>query len=174
MRAIHYPPPSEGTSSLNTAHVADGSKAVSGAKELVELYHERWEAEIAYDEVKTHLLAREEAIRSRTPDGVRQELWGIAIAYNLVRLEVERAAAEANVPPTRISFVAAVALVRNEIAWLYGRRLALGTIPSRLQHLRRNLKRLVLPPRRERTYPRAVKVKMSNYPRKRPTPRRPK
>ena len=62
----------------------------------------------------------------------------------------------------------------NEIAWLYGRRLALGTIPSRLQHLRRNLKRLVLPPRRERTYPRAVKVKMSNYPRKRPTPRRPK
>ena len=113
MRAIHYPPPSEGTSSLNTAHVADGSKAVSGAKELVELYHERWEAEIAYDEVKTHLLAREEAIRSRTPDGVRQELWGIAIAYNLVRLEVERAAAEANVPPTRISFVAAVALVRE-------------------------------------------------------------
>lgn len=83
------------------------------AKELVELYHERWEAEIAYDEVKTHLLAREEAIRSRTPDGVRQELWGIAIAYNLVRLEVERAAAEANVPPTRISFVAAVALVRE-------------------------------------------------------------
>ena len=83
------------------------------AKELVELYHERWEAEIAYDEVKTHLLAREETIRSRTPDGVRQELWGIAIAYNLVRLEVERAAAEANVPPTRISFVAAVALVRE-------------------------------------------------------------
>ena len=87
---------------------------------------------------------------------------------------MERVAAEAGVPPTRISFVAAVALVRDEIGRLYGRRLALGTIPSRLQHLRRNLKRLVLPDRRERTYPRAVKVKMSNYPRKRPTPRRPK
>ena len=73
------------------------------AKELVALYHERWELEIAYDELKTHMLHREEAIRSRTPDGVRQELWGIALAYNLVRLEMERAAAEARVVPTRNS-----------------------------------------------------------------------
>lgn len=171
MRAIHYQVKGHPRSTLLTSLT---DPKLHPAKELVELYHERWEAEIAYDEVKTHLLAREEAIRSRTPDGVRQELWGIAIAYNLVRLEIERVAAEAGVSPTRISFVAAVALVRDEIAWLNGRRLALGTIPARLQHLRRNLKRLVLPPRRERSYPRAVKVKMSNYPRKRPTPRRPK
>ena len=56
------------------------------------LYHERWELELGYDEIKTHLLDRQEAIRSRTPAGVRQELWGIALAYNLVRLEMERAA----------------------------------------------------------------------------------
>jgi transposase IS4-like protein/DDE family transposase len=172
MRAIHYQVKGHPRSTLLTS-LTDSE--MYPAKELVELYHERWEAEIAYDEVKTHLLEREEAIRSRTPDGVRQELWGIAIAYNLVRLEMERVAAEAGVPPTRISFVAAIALVRDEIGRLYGRRLALGTIPARLQHLRRNLKRLVLPPRRpERSFPRAVKIKMSNYPRKRPTPRRPK
>ena len=47
--------------------------------------------------MKTHLLDRQESIRSRTPQGVRQELWGIAIAYNLIRLEMERAAAEAGI-----------------------------------------------------------------------------
>jgi hypothetical protein len=51
------------------------------------------------------MLHREEAIRSRTPEGVRQEFWGIALAYNLVRLEMEQAAKEAAVVPTRISFV---------------------------------------------------------------------
>jgi hypothetical protein len=138
------------------------------AKELVALYHERWECELGYDELKTHLLDRQEAIRSRTPDGVRQELWGVAIAYNLIRLEMERAAAQARVRPTRISFMAALGLVKDEIAMLRGLT-SLGTIPSRLAHLRQSLKRLVLPERRtERSYPRAVKRKMSNYPRKRP------
>src|SRR5207302_9643230 len=118
------------------------------AKELIAMYHERWEAEIAYDEVKTHLLDRQETIRSKTPAGVRQELWGIAIAYNLVRVEMERAAAEANVPPTRISFVAALSMIRDEFYWLGSPRVTPGAIPASLQRLRRQLKRLVLPPRR--------------------------
>jgi hypothetical protein len=169
IRAIHYKrrgfPPSTLLTSLTDAEAYP-------AKELVALYHERWECELGYDELKTHMLLREEAIRSRTPEGVRQELWGIAIAYNLVRLEMERAAAEARVPPTRISFVAAMTFVVQEISGLVGQRLALGTIPSRLDYLRQQLKRLVLPERRtKRAYPRAVKIKMSNYPRKRPTKR---
>jgi hypothetical protein len=143
------------------------------AKEIVALYHERWEVELAYDELKTHMLRREEAIRSRTPDGVRQELWGIAIAYNLVRLEMERAAAEAGVVPTRISFVNALMHIAEVIAGLRSPRLALGTVGARLARLRQKLKRLVLPERRtKRSYPRAVKVKMSNYARKRPTKKR--
>jgi len=48
-----------------------------------------------YEEVKTRLFARQEDIPSRTPEGVRQELWDIAIVYNLVRTEMERAAAQA-------------------------------------------------------------------------------
>lgn len=140
------------------------------AEEVVALYHERWEIELAYDEIKTHMLAREEAIRSRTPAGVRQELWGIALAYNLVRLEMERAADEAKVPPTRISFVNALSLVRY--CWLISSTppLAPGKLPARLADLRRQLKLLVLPERRsERAYPRLVKIKMSNYNRKPPT-----
>jgi hypothetical protein len=116
------------------------------ADELVALYHERWELEIGYDEIKTHLLDRQEAIRSRTPGGVRQELWGTALAFNLVRLEMERAADEAGVEPNRISFVNALALIRN--AWLAWstQPLAPGRIPEGLLDLRRCLKLLILPP----------------------------
>jgi hypothetical protein len=166
IRAIHYKRKGCPRSTLLTSLV-DAEKYP--AKELVALYHERWELELAYDEVKTHLLDRQETIRSRTPSGVRQELWGIAIAYNLVRREMERVAEAAGVPPTRISFVNALFYVRDELSRLRGRTLAFGTIPSRLQALERNLKRLILPERRpKRAFPRAVKIKMSNYPRKLP------
>ena len=166
LRAVHYKRKGFPPSTLLTS-LLDAERYP--AKEIVALYHERWETELGYDEIKTHMLERQESIRSRTPDGVRQELWGIAIAYNLVRVEMERVAAEAKVEPTRISFVGAMTFILHEISMLDGQRLAFGTIPSRLQHLRRQLKRLVLPERRpKRAYPRAVKIKMSSYPRKRP------
>lgn len=135
--------------------------------EIVALYHERWEIELGYDEIKTHMLERQEAIRSRTPDGVRQELWGIMLAYNLVRVEMERAADDADVEPTRISFVNALAMIRNAwVAWST-QPLAPGRIPAALLDLRRNLKLLLLPERRtKRRYPREVKLKMSGYKKK--------
>jgi hypothetical protein len=140
--------------------------------EVVALYHERWELELGYDEIKTEVLDREETIRSRTPVGVAQELWGLLLAYNLVRLEMERIADEAGVAPTRISFVMALRLIRDEWFWLEGTRTP-GAIPRQLARLRRQVLRFVLPERRERTYPRAVKLKMSNYPRKRPSTEKP-
>lgn len=140
--------------------------------EIAALYHERWELELGYDEIKTELLEREEAIRSKTPDGVRQELWGILLAYNLVRLEIESIAKEAKIEPTRISFVEALRLLRDEWSWLSVT--SPGAIPKRLEAMRRSLKRYVLPPRRIRSYPRAVKIKMSNYDRKRPAAERAK
>jgi hypothetical protein len=141
------------------------------ASEIVALYHERWEIELGYDEIKTEMLDRQEAIRSRSPDGVRQELWGILIAYNLIRLEMERVAVEAKVEPSRISFVGAMRLICDE--WLWCAIAQPGAIPKHLRNLRAALAGLVLPPRRsERRYPRAVKIKMSNYPRKRRSPTR--
>src|SRR5262249_31750927 len=71
------------------------------AKEVVELYHERWELEVGYDEIKTHMLEREEALRSKKPDGVRQEVAGICLAYNLVRVEMARVAKELGLPVAR-------------------------------------------------------------------------
>lgn len=136
--------------------------------EIAALYHERWELELGYDEIKTHMLEREETLRSKSPAAVTQEIWGVLLAYNLVRLEMERVAAEAGVEPTRISFVAALHLIVDE--WLWFAVTSPGAIPSRLRDLRANLKRFILPPRRsKRSYPRAVKIKMSGYLRKRPS-----
>ena len=135
--------------------------------EIVALYHERWEIELAYDELKTHMLAREETIRSRTPETVRQEIWAIGLAYNLVRVEMERTANAVGVAPTRISFVNALSMICH--AWIVWSTppLAPGRIPSALFDLRHRLGLLLLPERRpERSYPRVVKIKMSNYAKK--------
>jgi transposase IS4-like protein/DDE family transposase len=141
------------------------------AAEVIALYHERWEMELAYDELKTEMLAREEAIRSQSPAAVTQELWGLLLAYNLVRLEMARAAAEAGVAPTRVSFVGALWLIRDE--WLWCAVAAPGAIPRHLRALRAALTHLILPERRSaREYPRHVKLRMTGYPRKRDAPTR--
>lgn len=129
-----------------------------------------WVIELGYDEIKTEILDREESIRSKSPIAVSQEIWGILLAYNLARLEMERVADEAGVEPTRISFVTALHLVCDE--WLWCALASPGAIPKHLRNLRAKLARLILPARRARTYPRAVKIKMSSYPRKRPKLRR--
>lgn len=138
------------------------------AAEIVALYHERWEIELGYNEVKRVMLAREETTRSKSPRGVAQELWGLAIAYNVVRLEAEQVAIEAGVPPTRISFTAALTFIETAMR-TWGLDNA-GRLPERVLKLRADLGHFILPERRDRTYPRAVKIKMSNYPRKRPSP----
>ncbi len=135
------------------------------ASEVAALYHERWEIELGYGEVKTVMLAREETTRSKTPRGVSQELWGLGLAYNLVRLEMERMAAEAGVTPNRISFKGALMCIEHALLTLSLE--GAGRIPEHLRRLRADVAHFILPKRRQRSYPRAVKIKMSNYPRKR-------
>lgn len=143
------------------------------AAELIALYHERWEMELGYDEMKTVVLAREEAIRSRSPGAVTQELWGLLLAYNLVRLEMGRVADAAGVAPTRVSFIGALRLIRDE--WLWCAIASPGAIPRHLIALRAALTLLILPERRpERHYPRTVKLRMTGYPRNRGAPPEPR
>ena len=140
------------------------------AAEIVELYHERWELEVAFDEVNPHTLERAEALRSRAPERIRQELWGLAIGYNLVRLEIQRVATRADLAPQRIRYRHALMLIRN--FWLTAWLAPPGALPRRLEALHDECALLILPPRRsQRRFPRAVKIKMSNYPLKR-SPRR--
>jgi hypothetical protein len=139
------------------------------ASEIRALYHERWELELGFGEIKTDMLERLETIRSKSPSAVAQEMWGLLIAYNLVRLEMARIAAELGVPPIRISFVAALREFAHQWS-LAANGLSPGTIPKHLATLPDRLRHFVIPPRRgERVYPRAVKIKMSNYDRKVPS-----
>jgi len=165
MRAVRYQRPGFRPQTLLTSLL---DHSAYPAHELRALYHERWELELGFDEVKTHMLEREEALRSRTPTGVMQELWAVGLAYNLVRLEMERVAEEAGVTPSRISFVMSLRIIRDEWMWAAASK-SPGAIPKNLRRLRNELQRFILPPRRtHRCFPRAVKIKMSNYARKRP------
>ena len=162
-RAIHYqwpgyPPQTLLTSLLSPEHFP--------ARELVEHYHERWEAEVSLDEVKTHLLVGHGTqLRSRSAQRVRQEAWGLLVMYNLVRLQMLRVAQEHGVPARKLSFRAAALLSGNvwSSAWLTPP----GTIYGLMSEMERNLKQLLLPERRARSNRREVKRKMSNYPKKR-------
>lgn len=137
------------------------------ADEIRALYHERWEIELGFGEIKTDMLERLETIRSKTPSAVAQEMWGLLIAYNLIRLEMERVARELGVAPTRISFVAALREFVNE--WHLASVVSPGTISQRCSTLADRLRQFLLPPRRpKRLFPRVVKIKMSNYDRKVP------
>lgn len=163
VRAIRYQRPGSAPQTLLTS-LLDPKEYP--AKELIALYHERWELELGFDEVKTEMLDREEAIRSQLPAGVTQEVWGLLLAYDLVRLEIESIAEEVGVPPVQISFVGAFREIRDEMFWLEGIRPT--AIVGGLRKMRARIKqRHILPKRRSRTYPRAVKVKMTSYPKKR-------
>jgi hypothetical protein len=92
------------------------------AAELAALYHERWEIETAFDELKTHLRGSRIVLRSKTPDLVRQEFYGLLMAHFAVRGLMHEAALRADKDPDRLSFLHAVRVVRRKMA-------AFGAIP---------------------------------------------
>ena len=83
------------------------------ALELAALYHERWEVESVFDELKTHLHQRRRVLRSKTPDLVRQEFYGWVLTHYAVRWLMHAAATEHQVPPRQLSFVANGQLLRR-------------------------------------------------------------
>lgn len=85
------------------------------AHELAALYHERWEIETALDELKTHLRGARIVLRSKTPDLVRQEFYGLMMAHFAIRSLIHEAALKADEDPDRLSFVHAVRVVRRKL-----------------------------------------------------------
>ena len=86
------------------------------ASELAALYHERWEIETALDELKTHLRGAKIVLRSKTPELVRQEFYGLMMAHFAIRSLMHEAAFKADVDPDRLSFVHAVRVIRRKMA----------------------------------------------------------
>jgi len=97
--------------------ILDHEQAPAG--ELAALYHERWEIETALDELKTHLRGGAHIVlRSKTPDLVRQEFWGMLLAHFAVRGLMHEAALAADEDPDRLSFTHAVRVIRRKLPQL--------------------------------------------------------
>jgi Transposase DDE domain len=89
--------------------------AQAPATELAALYHERWEIEGALAELKTQLRGARVVLRSKTPELVRQEFWGLLLAHFAVRGLMHEAALRADEDPDRLSFLHAVRVVRRKL-----------------------------------------------------------
>lgn len=134
------------------------------AKRLVELYHVRWEQELAIDELKTHEMQRT-VLRSETPTGVVQELYGLLLAHYLVRTLMFEAAQKAAVSPLRMSFTGTLKILRCRLP------ACPETYQGRTVWWRRLLEEIseeLLPPRRNRINPRVIKRQQSKWHKKRP------
>lgn len=90
--------------------------AQAPATELAALYHQRWEIETALAELKTHLRGAKIVLRSKTPDLVRQEFYGLMMAHFAVRGLMHEAALKADTDPDQLSFLHAVRVVRRKLA----------------------------------------------------------
>lgn len=139
---------------------------VAPAYDVACAYHERWEAEVTIDEIDTHQRLVGRPLRSLTPVGVIQELYGILLAHYTVRCVMHEAALAAAVDPDRLSFVHALEVVRDAVAEF---QLVNAAEHDRLYaRLLADIAATRLPARRTRTNPRVVKRKMSKFKLKRP------
>lgn len=134
------------------------------AEELIMLYHERWEQELAIDELKTHQRERP-VLRSRTPAGVVQELYGLLLGHYVVRALMQEAAARRGLDPDRLSFTAAIRVLRCRLPECPRSRRGRGRWYAALVE---EVGEEVLPARRDRINPRVIKRKMANWLKKRP------
>lgn len=137
-----------------------------GALDLILCYHERWEIETAIDEIDTHQRLCDYTLRSQTPSGVAQELYGMLLGYYAVRALMLQAAEQVGLDSDRLSFTHAITLVTDAIHEFQ------QTCPLQhenlTQRLLSDLREPLLPLRRPRSNPRVCKQAGSKFPRPRP------
>jgi hypothetical protein len=85
------------------------------AADLAAAYHERWEIEITFDEIETHQRGPAAILRSRSPDLVLQELYGLLITHYAIRKLMTEAADQAGLDPDRLSFTRSLNVVRRQV-----------------------------------------------------------
>ncbi|QKV87391.1 IS4 family transposase [Pantoea ananatis] len=132
-------------------------------KEIADLYSHRWEIELGYREIKQGLQDSRLTLRSRKAEMVRQELWGVLLAYNLVRYQMIRMASTLKgYWPNQLSFRESTAWVMKLLWTLEGA--SPGRIPELVKDVSSIAEMVRLPGRRERSFPRVVKERPYKYP----------
>lgn len=133
------------------------------AKRLITLYHERWEEELTIDELKTHQRQRP-VLRSETPRGVVQEIYGLLLGHFVIRKLMCEAAEAGGVGPRSLSFNNTLKILRCRLPECP--RTAMG-LSRWYERLLAEVAEEILEPRRDRVNPRVIKRKMSNWLKKR-------
>ncbi|MQL48552.1 transposase [Photorhabdus khanii] len=131
--------------------------------DIAELYGYHWEIEHGFREMKQNRLKNELTLRSKKPELIEQELWGVVLAYNLLRfMMTQMAYSQKGTEPYQIGFKQACLYLTGQLSLLP--RVSPGKIPQFMSQLLDMSESFVLPVRRERHYPRAVKKKPQRYP----------
>ncbi|QPI47357.1 IS4 family transposase [Massilia antarctica] len=153
----------DGTGELKYVLTSLTDKKAITAKQIVDCYWRRWAIETSYREIKQTMLGSAHTLRSMTVDGTMQEIWGALIAYNLLRIEIAKAALEAKCQPTDISFVLALHTIQYELL-IAAATQAQGKLPATLKRLRERLVLDLKTHRPGRKFDRVVKAKAQRYP----------
>jgi len=141
------------------------------AREIAALYHERWEVEIGFDEIKNHFASVKHgtldlAFRGKSPEMVEQEIWATLAAFNLVRRVIAGAARVHRIDPRRISFTDAVVVIVS--TWQAGSLSGAGLVRA-YTRLVGDLAACVLDRwRRPRRWPRVIRIRSTPFPHKAP------
>lgn len=137
-------------------------------EDIVELYTHRWEIEHGYREMKQYMLSNELTLRSKRPELVTQELWGILLAYNLLRyMMAQMAYSLKDIEPYQISFKQASVYLVGQLHMFA--HVSPGNLPKIFKNMMDMASAFVLPERRERSYPRSIKRRPSRYPTRPPS-----
>jgi Insertion element 4 transposase N-terminal/Transposase DDE domain len=113
-RAVEYTVPDrDGDDELICLVTTITDVAQAPAQALAQTYHERWEHENANNQIKTHLRGPGRVLRSKSPDMVRQEIYGYLLTHYAIAALICRAATEADIDPDRIKFKRTVRILRR-------------------------------------------------------------
>ena len=131
------------------------------AAELITLYHQRWEIETAYLELKSSILGGR-VLRARTPTGVAQEIYALLVTYQLLRTAMTDATAtRADTDPDRASFTIAWQAARDQL--IQATNVIADTVIDLVGTIGRHVLANLMPARRLRLCPRIVKRAISKY-----------
>lgn len=145
-------------------------ESLAPAKELIVLYHERWEHEMAYDEQKSHQdpprITKPAHMRSETPEGVIQEMYAISLAHFAIRSLMSEAARREGIDPDRLSFTGCFQILKCRLPECNSSSPA--AIEQSLDALLWELGQERTEPRRNRVNPRVVKQPLRKWAKKQP------
>jgi len=131
------------------------------ATDLVRLYHERWEIETAYLELKQSILGGR-VLRARTPAGLEQEIYALLVAYQALRIAIAEATVGApDIDPDRGSFTVALQTARHQV--IKAAEVIADSGVDLIGAIGRQVLDHLLPQRRCRTSPRVVKRAISKH-----------